>query len=340
MENIIIRYLKAYQKKTIPLSQLENLLTGKESYEDFALVMETLVDKGILKPVKTHGTNGKSIPLYNTYRIIKSNLRETLNSEIQYYSIKLDPNIQLDGYFSLDEREWYRDLPYIEKIHSYLNKNGLPTDYVTIPERSFQLVGDEKWIQEKDGKKLLERIKLWDKLKIITNPDPLMLAINPLRIGGGSHVHLAVENKATFYALMGAIKDTEFTSLVYGAGWKIVSNIHRLPTQLGLEGDPYKIYYFGDIDAEGLSIWYSLYEKYQVELAIPFYQALLKKKYSIGKSTQQKNKAALEEFKSCFGEGNLGIIDELIHKEGYIPQEGLKQEELVSIWRNSTWIFP
>ncbi len=124
---------------------------------------------------------------------------------------------------------------------------------------------------------MLERIKLWDKLKITTNPDPLMLAINPLKLKRSDHIHLAVENKATFYALMDSIKDTEFTSLVYGAGWKIVSNIHRLPTQLGLEEDLHRVYYFGDIDAEGIFIWYYLYEKYQIELALPFYKALLKK---------------------------------------------------------------
>ncbi len=340
MEKTIIEYLKTYKRNTIPLSQLENLLTGRETYEDFADVVENLVDKGILIPINSHGTNGKSIPLYNTYRIIKFNLRETLNSEIQYYSIKFNPNIQLDIYFSLDEEEWYKDLPYIEKIHFYLNEKGLPDDYTTTPERSFQLVGDEKWIDEKDGKRLLERIKLWDKLKITTNPDPLMLAINPLKLKRSDHIHLAVENKATFYALMDSIKDTEFTSLVYGAGWKIVSNIHRLPTQLGLEEDLHRVYYFGDIDAEGIFIWYYLYEKYQIELALPFYKALLKKDYSIGKQTQQKNKIAIEKFKSHFGEMEISIIDELICRESYIPQEGLKQEELVSIWRNSTWIFP
>ncbi len=116
----IIEYLKTYKRNTIPLSQLENLLTGRETYEDFADVVENLVDKGILIPINSHGTNGKSIPLYNTYRIIKFNLRETLNSEIQYYSIKFNPNIQLDIYFSLDEEEWYKDLPYIEKKSTFI----------------------------------------------------------------------------------------------------------------------------------------------------------------------------------------------------------------------------
>ncbi|NLJ99185.1 MAG: cytosolic protein, partial [Tissierellia bacterium] len=78
IENTILDYLKTYKKGTISLSQLENLLPGKESYDNFTSIIRGLEDKKILKPVKSHGTNGKSIPLHNTYRIIKSNLRATI----------------------------------------------------------------------------------------------------------------------------------------------------------------------------------------------------------------------------------------------------------------------
>lgn len=340
IEDIILNHLKTYKKRTIPLSQLENLLLGNESYEDFTSIIEDLMDRNILKPIKSHGKNGKPIQLYNTYRIMKSNLRQTINNEIQYYNIKFNSHINLDSYFSLGEKEWYKDLPYIKKIDFYLTTKGLPLNYVTVPERSFQLVADEKWIDEKGGKKLLERIKLWDKLKITTNPDPLMLAINPLRFKESRHIHLAVENKATFYALIDIIKETCFTSLVYGAGWKVVANIHSLSSQLGLKDDLHKIYYFGDIDAEGISIWNSLYEKHKVELAIPFYKTLLEKEYSIGKETQQKNKDAIRRFKNSFSNREVCIIDELIDKKAYLPQEGLKKEELEDIWRKELWEFP
>ncbi len=340
IEKRIISFLKTYKKRTIPLSDLEQQIKENVDYSVFASTIQYLTDKQILLPVKSHGTSGKSHPLFNTYRIIKANLRESLNSEIQSYSIMVNPEINLDTYFLLSEEEWNKDLPYIKKINSYLNKKGLPSNYVTIPERSFQLVGDEKWIDEKDGKRLLERIKLWDKLKIITNPDPLMMAINPLRFSKTRHIHLVVENKATFYALLESIKETDFTSLIYGAGWKIASNIDRLPTQIGLAKDLHKIYYFGDIDPEGISIWHLLYEKNKIELALPFYKALLKKDYSIGKENQQKNMEAFEKFKAYFSEEEKLVIDELIHKQGYLPQEGLKKEELKDIWRKDLWIFP
>ena len=335
----ILKYLKSHKNNTIPLNQLENILSGEESYLDFASIIDDLTENRILRPVKEHGTNGKTIPLYNTYRIIKANLRESVNNEIQLNSIEFNSNINLDIYFSLKEEEWEKDLYYIKIIDDYLVENGLPSDYGTSSERSFQIVGDEKWIDEEDGKKILERIKLWDKLKIITNPDPLMFVINPSKFNESSHIHLVVENKTTFYNLMDSINKSQFTSLIYGAGWRITANIHRLHIQLGLENDIHKIYYFVDIDAEGISIWYSIYEKHNIELALPFYRALLKKNYSIGKENQQRNKEAIEKFKEYFLEEEISKIGKLFENGGYLPQEALGKEELENIWRNDIWEF-
>ena len=340
MQHKIMEYLKSYKRGTIPLSQLEGLLSGDESYEEFAYIIRDLVDYGILKSIKSHGTNGKSIPLHNTYRIMKANLRQAIHDEIQYYGIKLNSNINLDIYFSLDEHEWEKDLPYIIRIDSYLNRKGLPSSHSTASERSLHLMGDEKWIEEKGGKELLERIELWDKLKIITNPDPLMLSVNPSRFNQSSHIHLVVENKATFYALIGSIDETLFTSLVYGSGWKVAANVHMLARQIGLERDLHGIYYFGDIDAEGISIWNSIHDRYNIELAVPFYKALLKKDYAKGKETQRRNMEAIQRFKEHFSEEEISIIDKLIKEDGYIPQEGLKRVELVRIWRDNPWRFP
>ena len=38
---------------------------------------------------------------------------------------------------------------------------------VTAPERSYEITGDEKWIDENGGREILERVKLLEKLKII-----------------------------------------------------------------------------------------------------------------------------------------------------------------------------
>lgn len=338
IEKEILDYLKTYKKRTIPLTDLEDQIKKNIDYHIFAELIQKLEKEKIIEPIKTHGTNGKPQALFNTYRIIKANLRESLNKQIQDLSISINPAINLDKYFSLSEKEWLQDLPYIKMLNFHLNKNGLPKTYATIPERSFQLVGDEKWIGEKDGKSLLERISLWSRLKIENNPDPLMIAINPLNLVKNSHIHLAVENKTTFYGLLDSVQDTSFTSLIYGAGWKIAANIDRLPIQLGLENEEHKIYYFGDLDPEGISIWYFLYEKYEIELALPFYKALLKKDYSIGKESQQINREAIEKFKTFFSAEEKAKIVELAFNRGYLPQEGLEKNELKDIWGHYEWI--
>lgn len=340
IEEKIISFLKTYTKKTIPLSMLEQQIKGNTDYKSFATAIQNLTNNGILLPVKSHGANGKPQLLFNTYRIKKADLRDSLNKEIQKYSIEVNPEISLENYFLLDENEWYKDLPYILKIDSNLNKLGLPLNQLTLSELSYLLVGDEKWLSEGNGKKVLERVKLWDKLNLLTKPDPLMLGINPYAFTGPKHMHLIVENKATYYALFASLKETEFTSLIYGAGWKIAANINILPVQIGLEMDPHELYYFGDIDPEGISIWYTLYENYKINLALPFYKALLKKDYSHGKETQQKNWEAITKFLAYFSPEEKDVISDLIYNRGYLPQEALSKTELLDIWRKSSWISP
>ncbi|EOD00249.1 Wadjet anti-phage system protein JetD domain-containing protein [Caldisalinibacter kiritimatiensis] len=334
MDEKILSYLKTLKRrKTVTLGELEKLFSGDKEYEDFAKEINKLVQMDILKEVKKHGTNHKIIPLANTYRLNKYALKKVFIDEIQNMQLKISPHINLTVYLSLTEKQWEKDLPYIEKIDAYLKEKGLPKSTATSQERSYYLVGDEKWIDEGGGKKLLERLELWDKLKINNVPDPLMLAVNPQNFSYSVHRHLIVENKATYYGLLEELKNTQFTSLIYGAGWKIVSGIEALEKQLGLEDSEHILYYFGDLDFEGISIWYALSNKKLVKLAIEFYTSLLQKDYSKGKENQAKNKEALNDFLAFFDKEDQEKIKDVLQNGGYYPQEGLNKEELREIWR-------
>ena len=72
LDKKIVSYLKFRKNKEIPLIEIEKLFTGDISYGDFAKTIKSLEENNILIPVKSHKTNNKSIPLYNTYRINKS----------------------------------------------------------------------------------------------------------------------------------------------------------------------------------------------------------------------------------------------------------------------------
>ncbi|AWI04511.1 Wadjet anti-phage system protein JetD domain-containing protein [Clostridium drakei] len=333
----LINYLKSYKKATITLGELENLVPGNYSYNTFAESIMQLIDDNILIKKNPKITNGKEVPLPYKFGINKYELRREHIDNIQRYALNISEEIDLQEYFNLSEEVWNKDLPYIHKINEYIEKNGLPKDYVTPQERSFNIAKDEKWIAEKGGKKLLERIKLWEKLNIIDSTEPLMLAVNPRQFSKAKYCHLVVENKATFMALLDVLQDTEFTSLIFGSGWKIVGNINMLNRQLGIKGTS-RIFYFGDLDNEGISIWNSLNEKVCANLAVEFYRELIKKPYSQGKETQQKNDKALKNFTSFFYNEEKTKLEEILKNGGYLPQEALNKDELGHIWRNTKWV--
>lgn len=337
MYNKILAFLKSYHKKTVSIAELEKLFSGDIGYEEFANRVNEFVDKGVLSPIKAHEYNYKSISLANTYRINRVKLQQDLLNEIEHYHFLLHPQIQLKDYFSLSETQWRRDLPWIEKIDAYLKAKGLPQEEATAPERSYHLVGDEKWIAEKGGQKVLQRLGLWDLLKITSVPDPLMLAVNPACFNQPVGTHLVVENKATYYALLELLPETRFLSLVYGAGWKIVSGISMLEGQLNLPDQKQQIYYFGDLDNEGISIWYALNTRRPVFPATDFYRALLRRPFTRGKENQQSNEEALASFLRFFEQAERDKIVQVLNSSGYYPQESLNRQEVQEIWRQGSW---
>lgn len=338
MRKEILAFLKTYRKTIIPLSQLENLFPGSITYSQFVETVQLLEKEGLLKPVLARGTNGKSPPLYHAYRIDKQRLKIDLVKEIQHYSLLFHPAIKLSAYFSLSEEDWQRDLPPLKKVNAYLQDHGLPQKEATNPERSLELFADEKWIDEKGGQALLERVQLWDQLKIADSPDPLMLAVNPVAMNKTDHCHLIVENKAIFYALLKLLTGSPWTSLIFGSGWKILANLTMAVPQLGLVEKNHLFYYFGDLDPEGIAIWYGLREKYSVELALPFYQALLTKPCFEGKANQLPNPVAIKAFSSQFHPRDGDLIAELLGTGRYHPQEALDPDDLAIIWRDEKWI--
>lgn len=339
MRKKLITILELAKSSTITLGELERVAEALDTYEDFAATVQTLIDEGFITAVKSHGTNWHGLP--NSLRIQKGKVKQPLIEEIQELQFKVHPVIELRGYFTSSNKNWMEDKPSILLIDRYLQSNGLPTTYTNSSERSYELMKDEKWIDEKGGKALLEKINLFDKLKIMKTPDPLMFAIHPNQLSSNLkiHQHLIVENKATYSGLLESLQTTNFTTLIYGSGWKIASSLDHLPKQLGLVDTErqHEIYYFGDLDYEGISIFYHLYEKYHVKLATCFYEALIRKPFYKGKENHIRNEDAVNHFLNYFGSDDQEIIKVMFHENGYYPQEALTKEELHTIWRNALW---
>lgn len=331
----LLSFLKSYKNSFITLGKLEQACPGSTTYEEFAESILALEEQGVLKKIDLSGENYKHPSLANKYTIKKDALK-LHHQEIKKLQLTVHPLISLDRYYKLNEQAWENDFLYIKKIDTYLKNNGVPQIPASMPQRSYDLVADEKWLEER-GLKVLERLGVLENLKIETTPDPLMFSVSPEKITSSIHLHLVVENKTTYYALSDILCDTPFTSLTYGEGWKAVANLTYLPKQLNLKDHEHSIYYFGDLDAEGIRIWWTINNKIKVQPAVAFYRALLTKPAEYGKQTQRLDHEALVQFLAYFNKEEKQMLVGLLNEGRYYPQEALNKNELQKIWRNSAW---
>nr|NNM89420.1 hypothetical protein [Bacilli bacterium] len=363
IRQILIHYLCTYSKAKINLSELEEAISiapelqPRVLEDQFAHAILAFETEGILEPVKAHGRTGKRVSLAYQYRIHKSKLQEEYFRTLHQIGATLHKELHLATYYGLHQEIFQSDLPYIKKIDAFLKTNDWPKIPAPAPERSYELVQDEKWITDRGGHAVLERLGLVEKMNMIPVSDPLMFAINPKIPSENEHQrHLIVENKTTFQALMTDLPSLPFTTVIYGSGRKIVGNLDMLPYQYPVKTSSTTLYYFGDLDREGIAIWHDLHKKFHVHhssqsedqtkerrnqgahftllLAIPFYRACLAKTSTPGKQNQRKHELALQAFTSQFPENDADKITSMLLQDHYIPQETLKREELVRIERN------
>lgn len=330
MKSIILDILKSYRKNTIDLIEIEKKIPG-DCREEFKKVIWELEDLGILIPKPKDGNRCKVRPIYYRYRINQDILKADYIKKIYDFQKKAASGIDLRYYLTQPESVWEKDVKFLKQIDSYLKLYGFPEEEATAAERSYALTHNEKWIEDEGGYRLLERINIWEKMKIRKYPDPLMIAINRENLGKSNHKHLIVENKSTYYLLIDLLKETSFTSLIYGCGWKVVAGLKGVYRQLGIEDDKSTFYYFGDLDYEGIAIYINIANK--VNLAMPFYESLLKKEASCGKWSQIKRDKELEAFSSNFRHKEAMLIRKQLQSGFYYPQEAIHREDILEIWR-------
>lgn len=329
-------FLLGLKKKKVSLQELEQQ-SASLTYAQFAEQILVFEAQGVLLPIKAHGTNGKNPTLGLGYHIRLQPLQQDYHKELIAARIELHSFIRLESYFDLPAARWQADYPYLQAIHTYLNRQPLPTTFAAAPERSFELVSNEKWISELGGKEVLERIGLWNKLLIIPVADPLMFAINPRNVLAAKQSHLIVENKTTYQALLPVLQETAFSTLIYGVGNKVVKSIENFDYQYPIPSSEHTFYYFGDIDHEGLTIWYQLSKKITVEPALPFYSQVLSKSSPSGKHNQMRREESIEAFTRYFPHPLRNQIEKSLAEGNYYPQEILTTADLQKIWRETTW---
>jgi len=326
------------------LEQLQQLFVGENiGYESFAQAIGELVQEGYMSEMKTAGRNGKMPSLALRFRIGHGMLRQGFQARLQRLGLEMHPSISLEPYYKHGEETWEKDAPAVGQIDQYLKKYGLPEHVVSASERSYALVQDEKWIMEQGGKAILIRLGLWEKLLIRAEYDPLMMAVNPGMMKKSFVekeslcLHLVVENKTTFQALLPVLIESCFHTLIYGCGNKIAGNIEMFDKQYPLQERLHQFYYFGDIDHTGIQIWHEVSRKREMKLALPFYRACFQKVCAAGKQNQRVDHEALAAFQSHFSQQEQQHIQQCLQSGGYYPQESLSAYELQEIWRDTDW---
>ncbi|MBE1441275.1 Wadjet anti-phage system protein JetD domain-containing protein [Paenibacillus sp. OAS669] len=325
--------LSMQSTKTVKLRELEKLVDGSMEYDSFFNAVRHLEQEGFLQPVKSQGFN--NFGLAYAYRIKKLSLSKQLHEQIRSKQLSLHSLIDLSCYFAQAEENWKQDQEYINKLHIYLTEKGVPNKEAFSPERSYELVGDEKWIDEGGGRVFLNRIGVYSFLRIVPAVEPLMFAVNPNEMNSRENLHLIVENKSVYAALSTCLAESPYTTLIFGSGKGFLSSIMNLEHQLNLPDHVHRLYYFGDLDREGIMIWDTLHQRRAAPPALAFYRALLMKDFTYGKQYQKQNKCAEDRFVSNFHLNEQDKIRQMLAEGGYYPQEALKTDELCDIWRRS-----
>ena len=144
----IERKLLYFGRKTISLKELASVLRINlyETEQLYVAVMD-LVERGLIIAVKASDTNGnRSFPLYTKYRIT---IKDEFNDDETERKIKsLNPIMLRSGYLSRHKEAYKENTKVIEKLSSFFFAKSTE-EFISRKERSYQLFGKEKILDEK-----------------------------------------------------------------------------------------------------------------------------------------------------------------------------------------------
>ncbi len=338
-------------KKTISDQELQHIFQESD-YNLFHTEVERLVESGVLSPVMSSKTNGRLPPLFNRYRIIKPPDDNTRYLE----SVRrLNPLLNISGY--LQRPEYYKKhLEIVEGISRYLwFAKDLLKGPMSRKERSFSVWGREKLLDEHMAlvKDVLKFNHLDEEfLNYYDTPEPFFEyhhdRAKPMTV-------LVIENKDTWFTfrkLMQAtgqncIAGTVVNVLLYGEGNKITKRgaledynatmLGGRGGQSGSGGQAAHFLYFGDLDWEGIRLFFRTREanpSLELKPFSPLYRLMLELAVTVKlpKSLDQRGVIGpLPEFLSLLGLAEEKSLGALLAEGKYIPQEIINYQVAATI---------
>lgn len=332
------------RKTKVSLKDIMSSHPEKE-YDEMYHYITDLIRKGELEPVKRAGMNGRkpALPLA-FWRYIEEQDYSEILEELKF---QLHPLMDT-SYYRAHPDKYEQDKEDIQRLSDYLTKNSELLDIKeTMNERSFEIFRREKFFQKKGGLTFCAKLGISrEQLSFYETSEPLSYYSHSKK---QSQNIMIIENKDTFYdlrrymqAVSNVILDTEFDTLIYGAGkgiWKTFVDYAE-----GAEGyfsSDNRLLYFGDIDYEGILIYEHLV-KHQWKNSggkdipiTPFltaYERMLDKAQQVGLEnlpyTEEKQNNNIDTiFLECFSEKRRTQIMEILEAGKYVPQEILNEHD-------------
>ncbi len=332
IEEKLIKYILQKKTKTMNLSEVYKKLKlpyTPQSDKIINNILTNLEEKGYIQPLKT--TNKDFQGSFEKYKILK--LKEENEEKIKEEILKLDKKIKID-YFLKHPKEYIKYKKIIIPINEFIKQtNGGKIETITVNERSYQIYKNEKCLKENE--EILKKLGLTCKdLYAYDTYEPFFYYINTeykIRKLKNKTI-LIIENKDTFWTIVKAIQKLKIENIymiIYGEGKKILKSFSFIE-EFKIDSKD-NIYYFGDIDFEGINIYVSLkekYNKYNISAYTKGYETILdiEKTPEKVRKNQNINQDKIEKFINEFDKEYKDKLIEIFNNKKYIPQEVFNYE--------------
>lgn len=335
-------------KKKISLEEIAK----KQKIEDYTALAQYVyqqIENGRIKPVKSHGTNGKSPALYKDYHVLEE--EKDYSQYLDEIRYQLSSKIDI-SYYLAHPLQYVAEREEVLALSRYLSEKKEDSCPVSVNERSFEIWGREKFLSgqgKQNGVEVTSKMVLkhtgisLEQLNVYETAEPLAYYCRSRQVPQNI---LIIENKDTFYSLRqhlmegdGSLFGVQIDTLIYGAG----KGISKAFSHRSLSVEPYvqdernQLYYLGDIDFEGIRIYEQLQEKFQEEVKIlPFVEAYERmvnkalKEYGIRglpETKEGQNRSLNGSFMTYFTENIQKNMYEILDSGKYIPQEIINRQD-------------
>lgn len=333
--------LKSWRKKMITKAELEDLL-GIHSDEKLYQIVFDAKNSGMLFPVTASGTNGnRAFPIFLKYRIA---LAADHSADLREISL-LHPAITNSGYLQKKPEVYREHHDALHKLSAYLFRTT-PSVWISRKERSFELFGEEKMLDNPSFRKLLDTLGFTaEKLCYYDTPEYCFHDYIPAR--KDNMTLLICENKDIWFNIRrrmyesgaGEIFGAAIDGVVYGGGNKVsrTGALEAYTRFLGTQEVQYL--YWGDIDRAGLNIYVSLLRNNpgtRLKLFTEAYREMLRLAEGRVMPKSEDRRERIEDYQQVlarFPEQDRERLLEYLARNERVPQEIVTYEGLLCYMR-------